>query len=474
MVPAEDLRRTKDTGPSVSGYDLVLRGGRVVTSTSVIEAEVGITGGRIAAVAKSLPANGGRVLNVGGKLLLPGGIDPHTHIAYGQRPFAQNILSETESMAIGGITTGFSFVGRRDPYSRHLPELIRTLEEQSLLDIGFHPIVGRAEQEAELEQLYADHGVATFKFYPATRGEEIYPEVWGIDDGLFYLALQRIRQMGAPASALVHAENWEMHPYLKEALIRAGRTDQAAYCESRPRFCEEDGILRTLHFAERLDCPTYIVHVSTGEGARQIGEAQRRGVPVIGETCPQYLCFTQDDRFEVIARVNPPLRDRADNEALWQALARGDIRCMGSDHIPNRTKSMATDNVWTTKVGGYPGSGVILPVLMSEGVHRGRIDLPTVARVYSENAARWFGLYPHKGAILPGADADLVVWDPKTEVVYSPEVGHLSSDFSWFTGRTFHGWPSHVLRRGELVVEGNELRAKPGSGRYLRRPLPGA
>ncbi len=455
----------------MSGYDRVLRGGRVVTSTSVIDADVGIAGERIVAVARALPANGATVLDIAGKILLPGGIDPHTHIAYGQRPFSQNIRSETESMAVGGITSGFSFVGRKDPYSQHLPDLIATVEQQSLLDIGFHPIVGRPEQEAELPKLFSDHGVATFKFYPATRAQEIYPEVWGIDDGLFYLALQRIREMGAPASALVHAENWEVHPYLREELIRAGRTDQAAYCESRPRFCEEDGILRTLHFAERLGCPTYVVHVSTAEGARLIGEAARRGVPVIGETCPQYLCFTQDDRFEVIARVNPPLRSRSDNDALWQALARGDIRCMGSDHIPNRTKSMATDNVWTTKVGGYPGSGVILPVLMSEGVHRGRIDLPTVARVASENAARWFGLYPRKGAILPGADADLVVWDPSLEVTYSPEVGHLSSDFSWFTGRTFHGWPSHVFRRGELVVEHNELRAKPGSGRYLRRPL---
>ena len=458
----------------MSGYDLVLHGGRVVTSTSVVEADVGISGERIAAVAKSLPANGARVVDLKGKILLPGGIDPHTHIAYGQRPFAQNILSETESMAVGGITSGFSFVGRKDAYSHHLPELVRTLESQSLLDIGFHPIIGRPEQEAELPKLLSEHGVATFKFYTATKAEEIYPEVWGIDDGLFYLALQHIREMGAPASALVHAENWEMHPYLREEMIRNGRTDQAAYCEARPRFCEEDGILRTLHFAERLGTPTYIVHVSTAEGARMIGAAQRRGVPVIGETCPQYLCFTQDDRFEVIARVNPPLRSRSDNDALWQALANGDIRCMGSDHIPNRTKSMATDNVWTTKVGGYPGSGVILPVLMSEGVHRGRIDLPTVARVYSENAARWFGLYPHKGAILPGADADLVVWDPDREVVYSPEIGHLSSDFSWFTGRTFHGWPAQVYRRGELVVEANELRAKPGSGRYLRRPLPAA
>ena len=455
----------------MGGYDRVLRGGRVVTSTSVIEADVGIEGERIAAVAKTLPANGATVLDVTGKILLPGGIDPHTHIAYGQRPFSQNIRSETESMAVGGVTSGFSFVGRKDPYSQHLPELTRTVEQESLLDIGFHPIVGRPEQEAELPKLFSDHGVATFKFYPASRAQEIYPEVWGIDDGLFYLALQRIREMGPPASALVHAENWEMHPYLREEMIRAGRTDQAAYCESRPRFCEEDGILRTLHFAERLGCPTYVVHVSTAEGARLIGEAARRGIPVIGETCPQYLCFTQDDRFEVIARVNPPLRSRSDNDALWQALARGDIRCMGSDHIPNRTKSMATDNVWTTKVGGYPGSGVILPVLMSEGVHRGRIDLPTVARVASENAARWFGLYPQKGAILPGADADLVVWDPSLEVTYSPEVGHLSSDFSWFTGRSFHGWPSHVFRRGELVVEHNELRAKPGSGRYLRRPL---
>ena len=458
----------------MSGYDWVLRGGHVVTSNAVVEAEVAIEGERIAAVAKEIPPNGAKVLDLSGKIVLPGGIDPHTHIAYGQRPFSQNILSETESMAVGGITSGFSFVGHKEPYSRHLPELISTLEQHSLLDIGFHPIIGRPEQEAEIPALLSGHGVATFKFYPATRAAEIYPDVYGIDDGLFYLALQRIRALGPPASALVHAENWEMHPYLKEDMIRAGRTDQAAYCESRPRFCEEDGVLRTLHFAERLACPIYVVHVSTAEGAHLIGDAQRRGVAVIGETCPQYLCFTQDDRFEVIARVNPPLRQRSDNEALWQALARGDIRCMGSDHIPNRTKSMATDNVWTTKVGGYPGSGVILPVLMSEGVHRGRIDLPTVARVSSENAARWFGLYPRKGAILPGADADIVVYDPKKEVAYSPEVGHLSSDFSWFTGRTFHGWPTHVFRRGELIVEQNELRAKPGSGRYLRRPLPGA
>lgn len=453
-------------------FDTLLRGGKVVTSQTVLEADLGIREGRIAGLGKDLSPSGARVLDVPGCILLPGGIDPHTHIAYGQRPFSQNILSETESMAVGGITSGFTFVGRKEPYAAAMPELIREVNERSLLDVGFHPIIGRPEQAAEIPELYSTHGVATFKFYPATHGAEIYPGVYGIDDGLLYQALQQIRALGPPASALIHAENWEIFPYLREGMMKAGRVDQAAYCEARPAFCEEDGVLRALHFTERLGCPTYIVHVSTGIGARLIGEAQARGVPVIGETCPQYLQFTQDDRFEVIARVNPPLRHRSDNDALWEALARGDLRCLGSDHIPNRTKAMATENVWTTQVGGYPGSGVILPVLMSEGVARGRLDLPTVARVVSENAARWFGLYPKKGTLLPGADADVVVYDPNHSVRYSPEVGHLSSDFSWFTGHTFEGWPRYVFRRGELIVEHNELKARPGSGRYLRRPLP--
>ncbi len=450
--------------------DIVIQGGHLVLPEGVVEGDLAISEGRIVALGRDLgPAR--KVLDGRGCAVLPGGIDPHTHIAYGHRPFSQNVASETVSMAVGGITSGFTFVGRKDPYAPLLAELIQEIESRSLLDLGIHPILGRPAQVDEIPKLQQEFGVSSFKFYPASQGAEIYPGVYGIEDGQLYRAFQLIRDLPLPATALVHAENWEIPLHLRERMIQEGRTDQAAYCQSRPAFCEEDGILRALHFARALRCRTYIVHVSTGAGARLIGQARAEGVPVIGETCPQYLSFDEQDRFEVIARVNPPLRNRQENQALWEALSKRQLSCMGSDHIPNRSRSMATDNVWTTGVGGYPGSGVILPVLMTDGFAQGNLTLGEVAELTSTNAARWFGLYPTKGALLPGSDADLVVYDLHRRVTYSPEVGHLSSDFTWFRGKEFRGWPKYVLRRGELVVAEGEPVAEPRGARYLRTPL---
>jgi dihydropyrimidinase len=447
-------------------YDILIKNGTIVTATGRFKGDIGIDGTTIKTISASKLSDASKVIDAEGKYILPGVIDPHTHLVSG-KPFSENCGPETVSMAIGGVTSAFTFVPSKDTFDGVIPQMVDDISKKSYVNLGIHIIIGSLEQARQIPSYYQKFGVASFKFYIASGKTELYPSVFGVDDGAFYVGLREIAKLGSPVTALVHAENWEVFYVLREELIKENKVEQPHYMDARPNICEVEGISRTLLFAKHLNSRVYIVHVSTGEGPEMIGKARAEGVKVIGETCPHYLSLTRHDKFDHVAKVNPPLREKTDNQLLWDGLINGNISCMGSDHIPNRRKSMATSNVFTTPVAVYPGSGFILPLLL-DAVNKERMTLERVVQTTSLNAAEWFGLYPSKGNILPGSDADIVIVDLNKKVQITPEVLQLTSDFSWFDGWSMEGWPSMTIVNGQVVAKNGELVGKPGSAKYLR------
>jgi dihydroorotase-like cyclic amidohydrolase len=447
--------------------DILFRQAQIVSPWGVRPGDVAVRGGKISAI--TLPGEGpsaARTLDAAGKHLLPGVIDPHVHLTSAGKTLEQSCRDETPSMALGGVTTCLHFAQTTGSYHPLFAEAPAVVRECSLIDVGLHAILMTEEHVAELPEYARRHAVRSFKMYMAAGGAELYPGTLSVDDGLVFRAMGVIREMGAPALAMVHAENWEIARALEAQLRAAGRHDAAAWTDARPALCEEETMQRAIYLARQQRCPLYIVHCSIGQAGQVVAEGRARGVPVIGETCPHYLTIHRDHERAILAKYNPAVKEAHDLEGLWAGLREGLISTVGSDHIPVRAKDkdLTGKDIWTAR-GGAPGSGTILPVLLSEGVHRGRLSIEQVAAVTSYNAARTFGLYPRKGAIAVGADADLVLVDLERELTLRPE--QLGLDFVLFDGWTFHGWPELTMVRGQIVVEDATLVGQPGSGRYV-------
>ena len=325
---------------------------------------------------------------------------------------------------------------------------------------------------AEIPYLAKEHGISSFKLHLQMQGpwKSSWP-AYSFDDGSIYAVFDAVAKLGAPAIALLHCENWEIARVLQERLMAAGRTDMGAWDDRSPAFTEAGHARTYLYYARVAGCPIYIVHVTTRETIAEIEKAKAEGLTVYSEIGTHYLVLHKD-----AWKINVPLRDRATHETLWHALASGAIDCIGSDHVAHtRTReSMETGNVWTT-ISGFPSRiEGMLPMMLSEGVNKGRITMERLAQVASENPARIFGLYPKKGAILPGADADLVVVDLKRRAKITKELLHTITPWSIYEGWEVTGWPVMTLVRGNVVMEWpeNEPRAKvtdASVGQYLKR-----
>ncbi len=455
-------------------YELAIVGGTVVTPAGEWRGEIAVADGRIAAlVAPGTPLHAERTLDATGRHVLPGVIDPHVHMPTGDT-FAAICERETRSLITGGVTTAMVFVASpHDPYGPVLAQQIAEVPRVAHCDIAFSPIIESLDHVRELPELAREHGATSYKMYFAAAGRELYPGTVAIDDGVLYEALGQIAALGDPAIAMVHAENWEIAQVLGERLRAEGRTDPAAWSESRPNALEEECMRRAAYYAGLQGCPLYVVHMSTAEGPQVVREARAKGVRMHGETCPHYLEIHAEHEKATLAKYNPAIKWRADNDALWRALADGGVTCMGSDHIPIRWEQKSAagfDNIWDAR-GGVPGSATILPLLLARGVNEGRLTLPQVAAVTSGNAARLFGL-EGKGRIALGADADLVVVDLEREVEFRAEL--LQVDYSLFEGERFRGWPVATVLGGRVVMEDGQVTGSPGDGRYLRRELQAA
>jgi D-hydantoinase len=448
-------------------FDTLIKNARIVKPTGSFTGWIAIQSGRIAAVGEeAAPVSGEREIDAGGRPVIPGCIDPHMHFDWPDWDFAQGTESATKAAAAGGYTTVINHLSGAERLEAIFRARKPVVEQKAFIDTAFHIAVFSAEQLEEIPRM-AELGVPSFKFFLPYRGSEVVPPLVGIDDGIVFLALEKIAGVGYPAVAIVHAENVEIFFALKARALREGKGEQLNWADARPVVCELEAIERIACFAEITGCPVYIVHVSSRQGAEAIKQARDRGVRMTGETCPQYLTLSAGEVDRVLGKVNPPIRrEREHGQALWKALEAGGLQCIGSDHAPCARKHK--QDFWEAVVG-VAGIQTVLPVLLSEGVNKNRISINKLVEVTSYNPAMLFGLYPQKGAIEAGSDADLVILDlSKKATVRAKDLYHIS-DFSLFEGRELTGWPVLTMVRGKVVFEDGEVTGKPGTGRFVPR-----
>ncbi|MBI4504122.1 MAG: amidohydrolase family protein [Chloroflexi bacterium] len=447
---------------------LLIRGGTVVSpGQGMFPADVVVEDGRIAALlAPSSGASAARVIDAAGRYVMPGVIDPHLHIGLGNGH--DEWASETRSAAAGGVTAVFHFLMASSSYLPLYQETREAADPRAHVDYGFH-LVPCAPVHLEEMPRYVEAGVTSFKYFTSFRGDEgSHLNLAGTDDGYLYTYFEQVARYDG-ALAAIHPENIEVVWQLRKRLQEAGRDDLPAWDESRPDFVEAECCYRTLFYAKQTGAPIYLVHIS---GAMPLDEirawrARFPGARVYAETCPHSLTRTKDDPIGSLGKINPPLRTRSDVEALWAGIADGTIDTIGSDHAARR-RERKTGNIWKTSAG-FPGTATILPVMLSEGVHKRGLSLLRVSEVCSANVARIFGLYPRKGSLQVGADADLVLVDLDLERTVTPEVFQSYADYSLYDGWKLKGWPVMTVLRGEVIMESGQVVGRPGYGRYLAR-----
>src|ERR1700719_2207723 len=461
---------------STKPYDLVLRGGTVATSSAVFPADVAIDGETIAAVGRDLPP-GAKEIDARGKLVLPGGVDSHCHI---EQVSAAGIInadtfeSATTSAAFGGTTTVISFAAQH--IGHKLDEVLDAYHalarKGAVIDYAFHMIIADPTKEtlqADLPALIRQ-GHASIKIFMTY-------DLLKIDDEPLLDILLAARDGGAMLCA--HAENHGIISWMVKRLLARGYTDPKYHAISHARVSEAEAFNRLIGMAALIDQPIMIFHVSTAEGAKVIRDARGQGLKVFAETCPQYLFLTADDLDKPGVEgakwmCSPPPRRVSDQEALWQALALGDLQTISSDHAPYRFdetgKLRAGPNPTFKQVAnGLPGLEVRLPLLFDAMVSKGRLGLEKFVELTATAPAKIYNLHPRKGSIAVGADADIAIWDPAREVTLADEMMHDLAGYTPYAGRQLRGWPVTVLLRGRVIVADGKRSAEPGSGRFLAR-----
>ena len=449
--------------------DLVLRDGHVVAPLSVIRGGVAVRGSKIVAVGSDddLPA-ASETIDCGGKLIFPGVVDPHVHMG-GGAPYDEICDTESASALAGGVTTMIQY--RRSPttFAETFPPEREIADGLMRMDTWFHFILDGMEQVEGIPQYFEDYGVSSFKFYMGGYEPGNPIGLVTVTDAVLYVAMAKIRELGPYGFCMVHCEDDSLVSHLTRVMKATGREDLAAYSESRPHFVEEQDLVRAIWLAKLQKCSLYVPHTTVGMAVAAAGAARLEGHRITLETCPHYLALTYDDPHLMacgagVGKVAPALRDKNHQDRLWDGLNRGYIHTVGSDHVP--IKKLGT-NLWDERPG-FPGLATSLPVVLTEGVAKGRIDITRAAQVMAYNPSQLFGLHPQKGEIAVGSDADLVIVDMETSKPVCAE-NTLSHYTSPFEGRELIGWPVMTIRRGEIAFAKGEVLAEPGSGRILER-----
>jgi dihydropyrimidinase len=447
--------------------DTVVHGGVVVTPSGAVSAAIAVKDGRIAAIGdESTMPDAAESINVAGKYVFPGLIDAHTHI------WSEGFGVTTRAAAYGGVTTTLIFLrgDANDNVAEVAAESKRQAAEQAHLDYGFHVyLFDRPSVIAELEATMK-LGIPTFKMFMAYKKRQMK-----VSNEFMLRAMQTIKRLGA--TAMVHAENGEMIDLLEDQAIAAGQCGAEHFYPTRPNVAEGEAVNRAIEFATYAGCPLYIVHLSSAEGLHRIKQARDAGLPVWTETCPQYLLLSDEDmrKWGPLAKIAPPLRTRSDNEALWTGIERGWIPVLATDHAsyPLDAKEVGKKDIFAAPFGA-PGVETLVPLAFSEGVVRRKLPLSWMAKVLSENPAKIFQMYPKKGALLPGSDADLVVIDPDKRVRLEAKNLHQAAGYTLYEGRELQGWPVLTMVRGKVLLKDGQLMQGPGFGQFLHRPMNGA
>lgn len=456
-------------------FDTVIHGGTIVTPCETWTGDIGITAGRIAALTDKI-AGGTRRIDATDRIVVPGGIEAHAHIAQESSAglmSADDYYTGSVSAAFGGNSSFIPFAAQHRGQS--IDEVIATYDSRaaphSVLDYSYHLIISDPTPtvlEQELPRAFA-RGITSFKIFMTY-------DLMNLGDKGMLDILTVARKHGA--LTMVHAENNDMVKWMNSRLAEAGLTAPKYHAVSRPGIAEAEAINRAISLATLVGAGLFIVHVSTPEGAELVARARAAGLPIHSETCPQYLAFTRDDLdrpgMEGAKYIcSPPLRDAATQDVLWRHVRTGTFDSVSSDHAPYRFDetgkfAKGAAPAYPAIANGMPGIAARLPYLFSEGVMAGRITLQDFVALSSANAARIFGM-DRKGAILPGYDADIAIWNPEETRTVTAKDQHDAMDYTPFEGMRLTGWPVHVMNRGDSIVEGGALMAERGRGRFIAR-----
>jgi dihydropyrimidinase len=451
----------------------VIRGGVVVTATDTQRADVLIEGERITMLAESIPSNGHTTIDATGTFVFPGGVDPHTHLdmPFGGTVTADDFESGTRAALLGGTTTVIDFAlhTRGDSLHNALKTWHAKAKDKACGDYAFHLTIadGRDETMNEIPGIINEQGVNSFKVFMA------YKHVLYVDDETIFKTLQACRDAGGLVQ--VHAENGDVIEVITKEALAAGKTEPVWHALTRPVECEGEATHRAIRLAEIAGAPLYVVHVSSAMAADMISDGRKRGLPIYGETCPQYLvCDTEDylrPDFEGAKYVlSPPIRDKWNQSVLLRKLKNMELHAFGSDHCSfNLCGQKELGRHDFSKIpNGAPTIEDRLAILYHVGVNGGVISPNQFVALGATNPARLFGLFPRKGTIAVGSDADVVVWDPNQTRTISAKTHHMNVDNSVFEGMTVKGRPRYVFSRGLKVADGDTFTGRKGHGKFVR------
>ena len=457
-------------------FDTIIVNGRVVTATDTYAGDVAISHGKIAAIGQSLSReNAGKIMDAAGKYVLPGGIDVHTHLdmPFGGTTSADDFETGTRAAAFGGTTTLIDFAIQYKGHTlrKAFDAWMQKAATKAVCDYSFHCIITDLA-DAQLDEMNAlvREGITSFKLFMA------YPGVFMLDDASIFKALRATGQNGG--LVCMHAENGGAIDVIVQQALAEGKKAPKYHALTRPTTAEAEATARAIALAEMAGSPVYIVHLSCNDALEKVREARDRGLPVYAETCPQYLYLSIENfdapGFEGAKYVfTPPLREKWHQEKLWNGLKRDHLQVVSTDHCPfcfKEQKELGRDD-FTKIPNGGPGIEHRMSLIYSGGVAKGRFSVNRFVELVSTTPAKLFGLYPRKGTIAVGSDADLVIFDPDRRHTIRASNHHMRVDYSMFEGIQVTGMPDAVLSRGQVIVQGDKFLGRPGGGEFLKRSI---
>ncbi|MCX6173900.1 MAG: dihydropyrimidinase [Ignavibacteriales bacterium] len=457
---------------------LLIKNGRIITAEQDYIADIFIEKDKITTIGLSLNIQAAKIIDAKGKYVIPGGIDVHTHLdmPFGGTTSSDDFETGTIGAAFGGTTSLIDFAIQ--PKGKSMREGLDTwrkkAEGKATIDYGFHMIITDLPDEriSEMDDMVAE-GVTSFKLFLA------YPNSLMVDDAIIFKALKQTSKNGG--LVCMHAENGMVIDQIVKETVAKGNLSPLYHALSRPAAAEGESTNRAIALAEMAGTPIYIVHLTCNDALIKVSEARAKGQPVFAETCPQYLYLSIDDiakpDFEGAKYVfSPPVREKWNQEKLWAGLQKNDLQVVSTDHCPfnfKGQKDMGKDN-FTKIPNGGPGLENRLHLLYQGGVNEKRFSLNRWVELTSTNPAKIFGMYPRKGTIAPGSDADIVVWDPQKEHTISAKTHHMKVDYSMFEGKKVKGDADLVISRGEVIIENKKFLGKAGRGNFVKRDTHGA
>jgi dihydropyrimidinase len=461
----------------------LIKNGTLITASETFQSDILMDGETIAQIGKNLQHPNAEIIDATGKLIMPGGIDPHVHL---DLPMFGTVSSDDhytghKAAAFGGTTTVMDFVVLEPEGFKHSVDLWFEKSAKAAIDYSFHMNLTQFNEKIAREiPSLREMGITTLKVFTAYNGR------LRIDDGSIFKAMQIARDNGMLVMA--HCENGDVVETLTEQALAAGHTTPEWHALTRPAWGAVDATLRVAGMASEAGASVYIVHMNVAGEVDMLKYARERGVKVMGETCPQYLFFTIDDLHRPDGSkwiCSPPMRTVQDNGRIWEGLSDGILQTVGTDHCPffyDGTRPIVYEgseiaipgkelgkNDFTKIPNGLPGIGDRLPVMWTCGVRAGKISANQFVAYHSTNPAKIFGLYPRKGALLPGSDADILIWDPEKKVKYGVAHAQHRTDYNLYEGWELVGYPEKVFLHGKIIVDGDEWLGKAGRGMFLKR-----